>query len=577
MHLIPMPQIFKKTQEKIEKRTICFNGTHMDTRLVKAIEKLPYSADGLPLTVRAGEGTQERYTLDLTNTGVVINAPSAVGAFYGVQTLRQLLANETVCVCHVEDAPDFVFRGYYHDVTRGKIPTLDTLKELVDYLAYMKVNSLQLYVEHSFAFREYTDSVERTGCLTAQEIRELDGYCHENFIELIPSLSCFGHLYELLEKPQYKHLQVLENYAPQHLYWQERMAHHTIDPLHPESFSLIKGMIDQFLPLFRSDKFNICCDETFDLQKGKHKDEDIGKLYVDFVNQLIAYLKTQGKQVMMWGDVILQHMEHVQGIPKDTIFLNCFYGADKHEAGEKVRKFSQAVQPQIVCPATWAWNHFCEHLPESVPNITHMTQLAKQYGAMGILNTNWGDYGDPCGTDMRLFGMVYGAARSWNVVSDSGIIAACADALIYDHKGAFDILHRLSEIEHVVHYGDLSWMYNNLHYPGKLRFTDRKEAELLDARNQCLEVIKTLESQNWNKDWFRQELLIAAEGVALMAEMMMKLRGYAVSRQIVTESWLARYRAAWLKKNKESELAEIEKMFRLLEEAVTQGKTAQLP
>ena len=477
MHLIPMPQIFKKTQERIEKRTICFDGTHMDSRVVKAIEKLPYSTDGLPLTVHTGEGTQERYTLDLTNAGVIITAPSAVGAFYGVQTLRQLLSNETLYACHMEDTPDFGFRGYYHDVTRGKIPTLDTLKELVDYLAYMKVNSLQLYVEHSFAFREYADSIERTGCLTAQEIRELDDYCYENFIELIPSLSCFGHLYELLEKPQYKHLQVLENYEPKHLYWQERMAHHTLDPLHPESFSLIKGMIDQFLPLFRSDKFNICCDETFDLQKGKHKDKDIGKLYVDFVNQLIAYLKTKGKQVMMWGDVILQHMDHVQGIPKDTIFLNWFYGADKHEAEEKVRQFSQAAQPQIVCPATWAWNHFCEHLPESIPNITHMTQLAKQYGAIGVLNTNWGDYGDPCSADMRLFGMAYGAARSWNTSTDVQTIAAGADALVYDHRGTVDILQRISQMERTVHYGDLSWMYSNLYYPGKLEVADRKESE----------------------------------------------------------------------------------------------------
>ena len=573
MHLIPTPKILRETKDIIYNKTIAFDYVGIEERLTKAIQKLPHSDDGLPLTIRVEGSEGESYTLDLTNAGVVITAPSTIGAFYGVQTLRQLLSNETVFACHVEDAPDFAFRGYYHDVTRGKIPTLETLKELVDYLAYMKVNSFQLYVEHSFAFREYSDSVGRTGCLTAQEIRELDDYCHENYVELIPSLSCFGHLYELLEKPQYKHLQVLENYEPQHLYWQERMAHHTIDPLHPESFSLIKGMIDQFLPLFRSDKFNICCDETFDLQKGKHRDKDIGKLYIDFVNQLIAYLKTQGKQVMMWGDVILQHMDHVQGIPKDTIFLNWFYGADKHEAEEKVRQFSQAVQPQIVCPATWAWNHFCEHLPESVPNITHMTQLGKQYGAMGVLNTNWGDYGDPCGTDMRLFGMAYGAARSWNTSTDAQTVATCTDALIYDHSGTFAILQRVSQMERTVHYGDLSWMYNNLYFPGKLAVADRKESELREVRNQCLDLIEELRLQSWTNDYFRQEILIAIRGVAVMAELMMKLWGYGVTRLTDTESWLAQYRAAWLKKNKESELAEIEKMFRLLEESVAQGQT----
>jgi hypothetical protein len=50
-----------------------------------------------------------------------------------------------------------------------------------------------------------------------------------------------------------------------------------------------------------------------------------------------------------------------------------------------------------------------------------------------------------------------------------------------------------------------------------------------------------------------------------MAELSMKLRGYAVTRQTDTEQWLGRYRTSWLEKNKESELSSIEKMFRFLD------------
>ena len=174
MHLIPTPKILRETKDIIYNKTIAFDYVGIEERLTKAIQKLPHSDDGMPLTIRVEGSEGESYTLDLTNAGVVITAPSAVGAFYGVQTLRQLLSNETVFACHVEDAPDFGFRGYYHDVTRGKIPTLDTLKELVDYLACMKVNSLQLYVEHSFAFREYADCVERTGCVNNRDTAPVD-------------------------------------------------------------------------------------------------------------------------------------------------------------------------------------------------------------------------------------------------------------------------------------------------------------------------------------------------------------------------------------------------------------------
>ena len=121
-------------------------------------------------------------------------------------------------------------------------------------------------MEHTFAFEEYADSIDRTGFLTAEEIRELDDYCYENFVEFIPSLSCFGHLYELLQKEKYKELRELESYEQEYVAFRERMFHHTIDPTNPKSFALIRSLIDQYMPLFRSDKFNICCDETFDLQ-----------------------------------------------------------------------------------------------------------------------------------------------------------------------------------------------------------------------------------------------------------------------------------------------------------------------
>lgn len=571
MKLIPMPRYIYKTQEKITVKTVSFACANMDIRLAKAIQKLPLHPAGLPLIFQIGVGNDEGYTLDITGSGIEIKASTPAGVFYAIQTLRQILEHETVYACHIEDAPDFGFRGFYHDVTRGRIPALKTLKELVDYMAYMKLNSLQLYVEHTFAFREYADSLEQTGYLTAEEIRELDDYCYENFIELIPSLSCFGHLYVLLEKPQYKHLQEAENYQNTHIYWADRMMHHTIDPTNPESFLLIKSLIDQFMPLFRSNKFNICCDETFDLQNGKHKNIDTGELYVNFVNSLIAYVKSCGKEVMMWGDILLDHPERVGDIPEDVMLLNWYYDTSAEIAEEKVKAFHNKNRKQIVCPATWAWNHLSESLSMSVPNITNMTHLAKKYGAMGVLNTNWGDYGDPCSLDLSLFGLAYGAARSWNVATEVEKVASAADFLIYRNAGTFHILYALNIVEQTVHYGEFAWMYNNLYYPGKFNVADRKAGALLASRNQCLDICKKLDCQIWERDHFRQEIMIAAEGVAVMAEMMMKLYGYEVSRITDTESWLKKYRSNWLIKNKESELSKIEKMFSFVEDGIAQG------
>ena len=218
----------------------------------------------------------EAYTLEVTKDGVLISGSSAAGAFYGMQTLRQMIKEygKELPLCKIEDEPSFPERGFYHDITRGRVPTLAKLKQIAKQLSFYKINELQLYVEDAFAFREFDGIVTADECLTAAEITELDDFCHAHFIELVPSLSTFGHLYRLLQSDKYRHLCEYEDWHPWQIYWLEKMAHHTIDVSNPESIELIKSLIDQYVPLFRSNKFNICCDETFDLCRGRNTAKD---------------------------------------------------------------------------------------------------------------------------------------------------------------------------------------------------------------------------------------------------------------------------------------------------------------
>ena len=289
MYLLPQPQKIDIHSGFLTNRTFCITNTCSDPRIAKALQKLPCNETGIPLEISVLSGNREGYTLEITEHQITILGESAAGAFYGIQTLRQLLEQEKIPCLTITDFPGFEYRGFYHDVTRGKIPTLKTLKQLIDDMAYFKMNSLQLYIEHTFPFKEFGDYVEKNGYLTPEEIMELDDYCYENFIEFIPSIATFGHLYELLEMDKYRDLQELENFTEDQLYWFHRMGHHTIDPTNPRSIEIITSMIDQFLPLFRTNKFNICCDETFDLKKGKHKGQDTGKLYIDFVKKITGH------------------------------------------------------------------------------------------------------------------------------------------------------------------------------------------------------------------------------------------------------------------------------------------------
>ena len=230
LKLIPAVKTLEIKKGFLAKKAISFAYTGLDPRLLTALSKLPQAKDGAAVTVTLTGKGGEGYTLDVAERAISITAGSEAGAFYAIQTLRQLFTQEVPCL-HIEDAPDFPHRGFYHDITRGRISKVETLLQLVEDMAYYKLNSRQLYVEHVFPFKETADLLEKSGCITPEELQQVQRACKENFIEFIPSLSTFGHMYEILELPQYKHLAVLNKFETLNNFWDSRQRHHTINPL----------------------------------------------------------------------------------------------------------------------------------------------------------------------------------------------------------------------------------------------------------------------------------------------------------------------------------------------------------
>src|SRR5438874_1755179 len=146
------------------------------------------------------------YEIEIAPAGIHISAASPEGAFYAAQTLAQILREhpDSLLPClQIEDRPDFRARGVMLDVSRDKVPTMATLFALVDQFAALKLNQLQLYTEHTFAYRSHPDVWAQASPLTGEEILELDQYCRERFIELVPNQNSFGHMERWLKLPGY--------------------------------------------------------------------------------------------------------------------------------------------------------------------------------------------------------------------------------------------------------------------------------------------------------------------------------------------------------------------------------------
>ena len=500
----------------------------------------------------------EEYILEIDANGVKIEGGSDAGCFYGILTFLQILETDTneLSGVVIKDWPDMAYRGFYFDATRGRVPSVEGAKKLINRLASLKINALQFYVEHTFDFKEFSsDNRTSNDYLTAKDILEIDNYCYQNFIDFQPSLSTFGHLYELLSRKEYKHLCELENYEDKSHFWKERMEHHTIDAANPESLELVCSLIDQYSPLFRSEYFNICCDETFDLCRGRNQGSNVADTYVGFVTKIIDHVTACGKKVMMWADIALKYPHILSQLPADTVFLNWDYDASPNT--DNIKKISELGLTQIVCPGTQSWATFIEKTSVSVPNILTMAKNGYENGVIGMLNTNWGDYGHTTHPECSLYGTILGACAAWSVDTQVDKIFNKAVSSSF-YKTDVDIVELIKQLE--ICHNSASWLqcYDWVYrrtpecFPCDVKTIEKsiKTAQNLSDALGCAKGEKEILACLKN----------AADTIALlnMAALDVKLNGVVSEEwRYKMEDWFEEYKNCWLISSKPSEIMEI--------------------
>lgn len=356
------------------------------------------------------------YRLLVTPRGITIEGHDTAGVFYAVCTLVQLIeqhGSRLPCL-QIADWPDFPVRGVMLDISRDKVPTMETLYALVDMLAGWKVNQLQLYTEHTFAYRRHPQVWESASPMTGQDILDLDVYCSERYIELVPNQNSFGHMHRWLAHPRYASLaEAPEGFqAP----WGRIEDPFSLNPTDPESLALVTGLYDELLPHFASRIVNVGCDETFDLGQGLSKAEcerrGVGQVYLEFLMHIYQDLKSRGYTMQFWGDIVIQHPDLIPFLPRDLIALVWGYEAN-HPFADYAARFASAGIQFYVCPGTSSWCSLAGRSDNAIANLRSAAENGLKYGAVGFLNTDWGDNGHWQFLPVSYLGFAAGAAYSW--------------------------------------------------------------------------------------------------------------------------------------------------------------------
>lgn len=372
------------------------------------------------------------YHLEILQSGIHVHVGDAVAALYAAQTLRQIHAqNPDALPClEITDTPDLAVRGFMLDVSRTRVPTQAELLRLVAALGRLRVNQLQLYVEHTFAFAGHEDAWRDASPLTPAEIAELDRACAEVGIELVPNLNTFGHMERWLRHPRYRALAECPQGWIHPLTGQFKEFPGTLKP-DQASLDFVRGLLDDYLPKFSSRQVNIGGDEPWELGQGFSKEavESRGKhrVYLDHLKRLCALAQRDGHTVQFWGDILLEDLELAQDAPADTVPVVWGYDAG-HPFNAQCGRLRELGRAYLVAPGTSAWQSFTGRLDNALTNQTEAVGAAQRHEARGILLTTWGDNGHHQPWSTAWLPMAAGLAQAWCFSANQkpDYAAACA-------------------------------------------------------------------------------------------------------------------------------------------------------
>ncbi len=362
-------------------------------------------------------------TIDATD-GVKIRFGKGAERF-AAETFSQIFEQSTdaglPCLT-LRDFPDFPERGFMLDVSRGRVPTMHELFSLVEFLSRLRFNRFQLYIEHTFAFKDHEEVWRSASPLTAEEIRELDRFCCEHGIELVPNLNSFGHVDRWLKHDKYKHLAECPDGFFHEVYKTHRVAG-TFRACE-ETADFMGELYREFLPNFSSEIFNVGGDEPWELGQGRSREEceRRGKrvVYLEHMERLRRRAASCGKRIMFWADILLENSSGE--LLGDTDFakeisktIPAIWGYEKgHPFAEQCTRVANFCKDFYVVPGTSAWLSFTGRLDNALANISEAISAGFVHGAHGVMLTTWGDLGYHNPFCLNLLPLLACSSQSWN-------------------------------------------------------------------------------------------------------------------------------------------------------------------
>ncbi|SUJ30577.1 N-acetyl-beta-hexosaminidase [Sphingobacterium spiritivorum] len=282
--------------------------------------------------------------------------------------------------------PDFAIRGFHLDL-RVQVMKMPALKKFAKQLHDGGVNTLIMEWEATYPFENHP-LIPNQFAYTREEVREFVDYCENMGIDVIPLQQSFGHVEYILRHYRYKDLR------------EDQKDYSQINPLkEKEAKALFTDLYKDLISTHKSEYIHIGGDETYLLGHSKESQAKVaavgkGRLYGDYIKLLCQLVVDLGKKPVVWADIAMKYPDALQGIPKETVFIDWNYGWDVDMFGKHSNLLHSGYEiwgaPSL---RSHPDNYFLTQWEKHFKNIHDFIPLARQFGYKGMIMTSWSTSG----------------------------------------------------------------------------------------------------------------------------------------------------------------------------------------
>ena len=255
--------------------------------------------------------------------------------------------------------------------------------QLIDFMADWDMNTLLLHFSDDHGLAIQLPGFEKLAypkAFTTDEIKSFVAYANERNIDVIPELEVFGHTRYITDHPDYKHLYFGDK--------PNNISFNALDPLNPETLSLMKMMIKEVADLFPSTYFHLGCDEVN--LKGLNTATGLNEavVWTDYVNKMIEIVKDLGKVPMIWSDHIQKNEEIAKLLNKDIVLMEWNYDPD-YMPTKLPALMDLGYKNIIMCPSVSCWRSRVIPSKPQLKNVDGHAAAVRSGNAEGLINTVW--------------------------------------------------------------------------------------------------------------------------------------------------------------------------------------------